>query len=142
MRAWWSRSRGSRGMWLRNMMRMATPPLTLFPGHSWALPLPRRGRGEPLLDLPLESVPQGGARLVERSLQVGWVVRLAVMVGDRARAILQRGLLHVGEPAVEQGQHVLRGLRVQQPPLAAAGDVDRTGMGEDAAPAAVVVEHG
>src|SRR5207253_9615510 len=82
------------------------------------------------------------ARLVERALQIGQVVLLAMMVGDGAGRVVGRGVTDIGEGAFDESQHVLGSVAVEQPPFAAAGDVNGRSVRKEAALPAIVVRYG
>src|SRR5258708_27065143 len=70
----------------------------------------------------------GHLRLQERSFQIRFMVLLSVVVGDRPRLISWTQLADVGQTAVDQRQHMLRRLLVEEPPVIATGHVDRRGV--------------
>ena len=66
-----------------------------------------------------------GLSFMERSLEIGDVIVLAVMVRDRAVRMMQRPLPNIGQSTFYQRQHVLSGILIEQLPLAIHCDVDR-----------------
>src|SRR5437763_1161671 len=75
----------------------------------------------------------GGYRLLEWPLKVGEMVLLAVMMRDRTGRIVQRRIADKRHAAVDQGQHILRHVRVEQLPGIANRHVDWRRMGKAAA---------
>src|SRR5690348_9062947 len=67
----------------------------------------------------------GGGGLMERLFQKSLMIGLAVMVRDRAGPPLRGTAANILKAAVDQGQHVVRGLRAEQVILPAAGNVNR-----------------
>src|SRR2546430_7999622 len=56
------------------------------------------------------------------------MVLLSVVVGHRPRWISRTQLADVGQTTVDQRQHILRCLLVEEPPVIAAGHVDWRGV--------------
>ena len=65
------------------------------------------------------------ARFQEGAFQVGEVILLTVMVCSRAGGTMCRRVASVGQSTFHQGEHVRRSIIIEEPPLAATGDVDR-----------------
>src|SRR5579871_3902901 len=70
----------------------------------------------------MQLLVQGGDGFVEGALQEGQMVVLAVMVRNRAGTPLRRPA-DVLEAAIQQGEHVVGGVRAEQIVVAAAGQV-------------------
>ena len=68
----------------------------------------------------------GCDRLLERALQEGLVVLMAMMMRGRAGTPLRDAVSNILQSAVDQGEHVLHGLRIVPVVGAAAGQVART----------------
>ena len=73
----------------------------------------------------VHSPVDGRLRLEEGAFQIGLMVLLAVVVGYRPWLSPRAQLADVCQTAVDQREHVLRGLLVEEPPIVAAGHVDR-----------------
>src|SRR5438477_10076355 len=82
-----------------------------------------------------------GLGFEEGPLEVGLVVGFAVVMGDGARWIAWAELADVAEGTINQRKHVLRGSRIEQPPVAANGDVHRRRVGHDPARPRVKVAY-
>ena len=61
---------------------------------------------------------------MERSLKIGQVIVLAVMMRDQARGMMQRSLPNIRQPTFYQCQHILSRIVIEQPPFAIHGDVN------------------
>src|SRR2546421_11830381 len=96
---------------------VSTACVSLFPARLTLLCKPQ------LVHAPLDGRP----RLQERSFQIGLMVLLSVVVRHRPRSIPWAQLADVAQTAVDQHEHVLRRLVVEEPPIAAAGHIDRPG---------------
>ncbi len=74
-----------------------------------------------LVHAPVDNRP----RLQEGSFQIRLVILLSVVVRHRPRSIPWAQLADVSQTAIDQREHVLRRLLVEEPPIAPAGHVDR-----------------
>ena len=77
--------------------------------------------------------------LLERARKEFQMVILAVVVRHGTGFMMACCLLDIGQPALNQGQHVVCCFWVKHPPLTTDRDVDRRGVSDDAASPAVVV---
>src|SRR5437868_15422379 len=87
----------------------------------------------------VQSLVDGGERLVERPLEVCEVVGFAVVMCGSARWVLRTALADVRQSPMQQGQHVLPRGRIEQSVVLAGADVDRGGVRHDAATPAVMM---
>ena len=62
---------------------------------------------------------------MEWSLKIGEVIVLAVVMRDRAGWMMQRPLPNIRQSTLDQRQHILSGVLIEQPPLAVHRDIDR-----------------
>lgn len=76
---------------------------------------------------------------VEGSLQKRLMVVFAVMVRRRAGTPLGSTVPDVLQAAIQQGQHIVRGTRIEQVVGVLAGEIDRGGVRHDAALPTVVM---
>ena len=80
----------------------------------------------------VQEAMDGRRRLVERALEEGPVIVLAVVVGH-GRPVRPGALADIREAALDEREHVLRGRSVEDVVGIAAGHIDRRGVGHHAA---------
>jgi hypothetical protein len=73
----------------------------------------------------VHTLMNGRSRLQEGPFQIGLMVLLSVVVRHSPWLIPWAQFVDVGETTVDQREHVLRRLLVEEPPIVAAGHVDR-----------------
>src|SRR5580704_9269636 len=120
--------------------------------HLWLTCRRRRllsysGRAVPALGYRIDrslmaALFQRAQGLGERPLQPGEVVGLAVMVRRKLVGPPDRGVPYVFAGTLDKGPDVLDAFRVGHRPVAAAGDVDGRGVGENPATPFIEVVSG
>lgn len=80
----------------------------------------------------------GRLRLQEGPFQISPMVLLSVVVGYRPRLIPWAQLADIGQTAVDQCEHILRRLLVEEPPIVAAGYLDWRDAGPPTPPGIVM----
>ena len=88
----------------------------------------------------MDALMDGRPRFQERSLQIDLMVLLSVVVRHGPRSIPWAQLADVGQTAVDQCEHILRRLLVEEPPITPAGHVDRRGMCHHSPPPDIVMQ--
>ena len=92
-----------------------------------------------LLSIVKPAVESRLGSLMERSLKIGQVIVLAVVMRDRAGRVMVAVLPDVGQPALDQRQHILQRHPGRTATTRLHCDVDRRGVGEHAALPFIVV---
>src|SRR5262245_1918826 len=90
-----------------------------------------------LMHLPV----YGSSRLVERTLQECLMVHMPMMMRNCSRLPLRRAAADVLQAAIEQGEHVVRGLRAEEIVWSFARDIDWRSVRHDSpAPGVVMLD--